>query len=146
MGSIQLFVSNYQLPKPIEPRVARFNHPPLGFETGVLHFRKFFFSARTDMRRITSSNHFSLRLITGISSIGTKIFLFIFHNRLDNFSAQNGFKLTDIMPVRSGYDDGQRDATAVHKQMAFASFFSPGLWGLPQNFPAPTEPCTYSRL
>ena len=41
-------------------------------------------------------------------------------------------KLTDVMSIRPGDDQRQRGATAVHKNMAFASLFFPGLSGSDQ--------------
>ena len=81
------------------------------------------------MWRVARNKHYLPGSIASICSIGTKMFFDFFYailqGRLGNPPSQNGCKLTDIMPVRSGYDDGQRDATAVHKQMPFASFFFP---------------------
>jgi hypothetical protein len=74
------------------------------------------------------------------------MFFFMLHEGRDNSPLQNKRKLAGIMPVRSGYDDGQRDATPVHKQMSFASFFSPDPWDLPRNSPAPTGLCSCCRL
>jgi hypothetical protein len=48
--------------------------------------------------------------------------------------------LTDVMSVGPGNDQRQRDATAVHKDMALASLFSPGPWDsapLPPALKAP---------
>ena len=44
---------------------------------------------------------------------------------LDNNGVQHGFKLRHVMSIGSGRDERQRDATAVHQQMAFAPIFSP---------------------
>jgi len=49
-------------------------------------------------------------------------------------------ELTDVMSVGPGNDQRQRDATAVHKDMALASLFSPGPWDsapLPPALKAP---------
>ena len=39
---------------------------------------------------------------------------------------KHGFELGDVMPIGSGHDERQRDATTVHQQMALAPIFSPG--------------------
>jgi len=146
MGSVQFLISNYQLAKSIEPGMTCFNYPTTCLEVGIFCFFKFFFAARANMRSVTRSNYFLFRFITGICCIGAQIFLFILHYRLDNFPTQNCIKLANIMPVRSGYDDGQRDSTSVHKNVSLASFFFPDPWDLPQSFLAPMETCTCYHL
>ena len=45
--------------------------------------------------------------------------------------------LGDIMPIGSGHDDRQRDATTVHQQMALAPIFFPDPSGLARRLPVP---------
>jgi len=45
----------------------------------------------------------------------------------DDDGIEHGGELTDVMSIRPGDDQRQRDATCVHQEMALASFFSPGL-------------------
>ena len=97
------------------------------------------------MRRVPGSNHFFPRPITDKGRVSTEMFFFILHEGRDGPPFQNSVKLADIMTVRSGYDDGQRDTTTVYEQMAFAAFFSPGPWDLPQHSRAPTELCSCLR-
>jgi hypothetical protein len=149
MGNVEFFITNYQLPEPVEPGMTQLNDPTPRFETWGSLFFNFFFTSWTDMWRVPGSNHYLPRPFTGKGRIGTKMFLFFFfilRCGCDDSPSQNGCKLADIMPVRSGYDDGQRDATPFHKQMSFASFFFPDPWGLPRNFPVPAGLCTYSHL
>ena len=47
------------------------------------------------------------------------------HFALDPDGRQNGIELRNIMPVRSGHDERQGDATAVDQQMTLAPIFSP---------------------
>jgi len=42
---------------------------------------------------------------------------------------KNRLQLRNIMPIGSGHDERQRDATPVHQQMALAPIFSPDPWG-----------------
>lgn len=56
---------------------------------------------------------------------------------LDNDGIEHGFQLGDVMPVCSGHDERQRDATSVHQQMAFAPIFFPDRWDWVQRFPVP---------
>ena len=64
---------------------------------------------------------------------------------LDNNGVQHGFKLRHVMSVCSGHDERQRNATAVHQQMAFAPIFSPCRWDWVQRFPVPMAPSSSPR-
>lgn len=57
---------------------------------------------------------------------------------LDHDGRQDGVQLRDIMPVRSGHDERQGDATPVDQQMTLASIFFPDQsdWGRPVLVPA----------
>jgi hypothetical protein len=44
----------------------------------------------------------------------------------NNECIQEGFKLGYIVPVSSGYDQGQRHSHTVYEHMAFAAVFFPG--------------------
>ena len=56
---------------------------------------------------------------------------------LDHDRLQHGLQLRDIMPVGSGHDERQRDATTVHQQMAFAPVFFPDPLDLGPRWIAP---------
>ena len=58
----------------------------------------------------------------------------------DHDGRQNRIQLRHIMPVRSGHDERQGDATAVDQQVALASFFSPDPSDWLQSALAPVEP------
>ena len=51
--------------------------------------------------------------------------LFGMSSRFSDSIFQNLVHLCDIMPISSGYDDRQRDATLVDKNMSFGSIFFP---------------------
>src|SRR4030067_878722 len=61
--------------------------------------------------------------------------------RLNQLCAQ----LRNIMPVSSGHDDRQRDATTVHQQMALAPIFFPDPLDWVQRFPEPAVPSSSPR-
>lgn len=44
---------------------------------------------------------------------------------VSNHPIESGFQQFGIMPIGSADDEGERDATAVGEQAAFASVFSP---------------------
>jgi len=48
---------------------------------------------------------------------------------LNHDGIENGRQLRNIMPIGSGHDERQRDATSVYQQMALAPIFSPDPWG-----------------
>lgn len=59
---------------------------------------------------------------------------------LDEDGVKHRIKLLAVMDVGSAHDERQRDATAVHQQVAFASLFSPGPSGSARQLLAPMAP------
>ena len=55
------------------------------------------------------------------------------HLTFDHDRRQDGVELRDVMPVRSGHDERQGDATCVDQQVTLAPIFSPDQsgWGRP---------------
>jgi hypothetical protein len=102
--------------------MAGFHYPEPRFEERIFHFLTLFFTAYPHMRNIPGFPHGSAKSGSGIASVSAKIFLLILHNGFRNPALRHSFQLADIIPVVSGHDDGQRDATFVHKNMAFCSF------------------------
>ncbi len=76
-----------------------------------------------------SANDLKGRL-SGLSGIGTQVGLdfFIWFNR-DDTCIQDRLKLSDIVTIRSGYDEQQRDSMPAYQQMSLVPFF-PRLVGL----------------
>lgn len=74
-----------------------------------------------------------------IPFVGTKILL---HSRAhigtpDNNAVEKHLQLRNIMPIRPGYDEGQRDATLVYENVTLCSHFFPGPWGLARRTRVP---------
>ena len=86
------------------------------------------------MRHISGFTNSGRKIVPCIAGIRTQIFYLSLHNRLSDFALQHCGKLSRIMPIGSGYDDRQRDATLIDQQMSFYSFFSPYPSGLRRNF------------
>ena len=67
------------------------------------------------------------RRCTGVAGIGAQVFVpsdWRAGSVYDD-GVEYRFQLRDIMPIGSGRDERQRDATTVHQQMAFAPNFFP---------------------
>ena len=59
---------------------------------------------------------------------------------LDNNCTEHRIKPLAVMDIGPAHDERQRDATAVHQQMAFASLFSPGPSGSGRQLLVPMVP------
>lgn len=62
------------------------------------------------------------------------------HLALDHDGRQDGVELCNVMPVRSGHDERQGDATAVDQQVTLAPIFSPDQSGWIRPALVPVEP------
>lgn len=146
MSSIQFFIADGQLTKPVEQGMAGFHYPAARFKRWIQSFLPLFFSPRPNVRFISRSKHHPQLFISNVSCIGAEFFFFMRHDRRYSFALENRPKLGGVMPVRPGHDDGQRDATPVHKNMALASFFFPDPWGSPRNSQALAALYSYCHL
>src|SRR3989339_888674 len=84
-------------------------------------FRLDFLTAATYMRDIVPVDYALVCRFTVIAFVGAKV-LKLFCLRLWSFNdnaIQDDLQLSYIMPIRSGDDDRERDATLFHQQMAF---------------------------
>ncbi len=118
----KLLVSDQQLSEAIEPGVGRFHHPPSISRRASTSALLSGYAWRISVGAYLLASRFSIvsliRIQEPLSSSGGS------HD--DGF--KHGNKLTDVMTVRSGNDQRQRDAMSVHQEMPLASFFSPGQW------------------
>ena len=62
------------------------------------------------------------------------------HLARDHDAGQDCVELRNVMPIRSGHDERQGDATAVDPQMTLAPIFSPGQSGWARPALVPVEP------
>ena len=77
-----------------------------------------------------------------ISSIGTQVLAApgVRGLALDHDGLQHLLELCDVMLIGPGHDERQRDATAVHQQVALAPFFFPDRSGWAPPPVAPRAP------
>ena len=82
------------------------------------------------------------RGLPAISGIQTQMFGAALgrHLSLDHDGGQDGVELRNIMPVRSGHDERQGDATAVDQQVTLAPIFFPDQSGWARPALVPVEP------
>ena len=66
-----------------------------------------------------------------IASVGAQVLAATHARRfaLDHDGLQHCVELRDVMLIRSGHDERQRDSTAVYQQMTLAPFPDPSGWG-----------------
>ena len=96
-----------------------------------------------DMRNVAMRLNDRQRRCTGVAGIGAQVFVpsdWRAGSVYDD-GVEYRFQLRDIMPIGSGRDERQRDATTVHQQMAFAPIFFPYRWDWIQQS---TEPAALS--
>ena len=80
--------------------------------------------------------------LAAISGIGAKVLAASNSWRLalDHDGLQHMVELRDVMPIGSGHDERQRDATAVHQKVALAPLFFPDPSGCVPRPLAPGAP------
>ncbi len=96
----------------------------------VMRFFRFFFSPGSYMGNVAMSTDDLLSRFTRISGIGAQVGMDLSLCCLDGIDRnhagiQDGFKLADIVTVRPGDDERQRDPTLVYQQMPLAPLFFP---------------------
>lgn len=79
------------------------------------------------MRNVAMSVDDLQRGLATVSGIQAQVLGTTLRGRLalNHDGRQDGGKLRDMMPVRSGYDERQGDATPVDQQMSLACISSP---------------------
>ena len=123
----KLFISDKQLPEAVEPGVRCFNHPAT-----VLRRAPSSTLLPDHPRRIAPGKNLLANSFSIISLVRIQESL-PFVGKGDDHGIQYGTELTDVMSVRSGNDQRQRDATRVHQKMALGPFFSPDPWDSGQS-------------
>lgn len=118
----KFFIPDQQLPEAVEPGVRCFNHPAT-----VLRGAPSSTLLPDHPRRIASGENLLANSFSIISLVRIQESL-PFVGEGDDHGIQYGTKLTDVMSVRSGNDQRQRDATCVHQEMALGPFFFPDPW------------------
>ena len=122
--------------------MADFNNPTSGFLSGMPLLGLLLLRAAGHVRNVAMALNDFQRGLAAISRIKTQMLGTTIgrHFALDPDGRQDGVELRNIMPVRSGHDERQRDATAVDQQMTLAPIFSPDPSGLARLALVPEAP------
>lgn len=123
----KLLIPDKQLPEPVEPGVRCLNNPP-----PVLRRAPSSPLLPDDSRCIASGANLLTNRFSIISLIRIQKPL-SFVRKGNDHGIKHGTELADVMSVRSGNDQRQRDATCVHQEMALGPFFSPDPWDSGQS-------------
>jgi len=141
-AALELLIAHQQFAKPVEPTMADLNNPTSGFLFGMPLFGLVLLGATGHMRNIAVALNDIQRRLAAISGIQTQMFGAALgrYLSLDHDGGQDGLELRNIMPVRSGHDERQGDATAVDQQMTLAPIFFPDQSGSARPALVPVEP------
>lgn len=127
----ELLIPDKQLPEAVEPGMCRLHDPP-----SILRRSSSSALLSCDPGHVTSGPDLLPNGFPVIPLIRIQEALPFVRNGNDN-CVEHSNKLTDVMSIRSGNDQRQRDATAVHQEMALASPFFPDLWDSVRSLPVP---------
>ena len=140
--AFELFIPHEQFAKAIEPAMRDLHHPAPGALRGMPPLLVGFLPAPFDVGNVAMFFNGAKRRSTGIASIGTQMLAASLRwcGTLHRDGIKDHGNLADIMSVCPGYDDRQRDATAVHQQVTLAPIFSPDPSGWVRQIPEPAVP------
>ena len=141
-AALKFLIAHQQLAKTVEPTMADLNNPSSSFLSGMPLLGLLLLGATGHMRNVAMAlNDFQYRL-AAISGIQTQMLgaTLDWHLALDHDGRQDCVELRDIMPVRSGHDERQGDATTVDQQVTLASIFFPDQSGCARPALVPVEP------
>ncbi len=99
-------------------------NPSAGFEIWIVFLFLNLFPTLLDVRDVIPFFDNFLSWLAGITFICAKVLDNII-GTVNHDLIEHSLKLADVMSVCPCYDYRQRDATAVHEDMALAAFFSP---------------------
>ena len=134
-AALKFLVSHQQLSKAVEPAMTDLNNPASSLLAGMTLLGFLLLRATGHMRDVAVAlNDFQRRLAT-VSGISAQMLGLTLkrHLAFDHDRRQDGVELRDVMPVRSGHDERQGDATSVDQQVTLAPIFFPDQsdWGRP---------------
>ena len=138
----ELFIAHQQLAKTVEPTMTDLDNPTSGFLSGMPLLGLVLLGATGHMRNIVVTLNDIQRWLPAIAGIQTQMLgaTLGWHLALDHDGGQDCVELRDIMPVRSGHDERQGDATAVDQQVTLASIFFPDQSGCARPALVPVGP------
>ena len=138
-AALKFLIAHQQLAKAIEPTMADLNNPTSGLLSGMPLLGLLLLCATGHMRNVAMALNDLQRRLAAISGIQTQMLgaTLSRHLALDHDGRQDCVELRNVMPVRSGHDERQGDATAVDQQVTLAPIFFPDQsgWGRPAFVP-----------
>lgn len=125
--TVKFFIANQQFAEAIEPTMTDLHNPTAGFLSGMPLLGLLLLRAAGYMRNVAVTLNDLQRRLSAIPGIKTQMLGATLgrHLALDHDGRQDGVELRNVMPVRSGYDERQGDATAVDQQVTLAPIFFP---------------------
>lgn len=141
-ATLKFFIAHQQFAKAVEPTMADLNNPTSGFLSGMPLLGFFLLRATGHMRNVAMALNDLQRRLAAISGIQTQMFgaTLSRHLALDHYGRQDCVELRNVMPVRSGHDERQGDATAVDQQVTLAPIFFPDQSGWARPALVPVAP------
>lgn len=141
-AALEFLIAHQQLAKAVEPAMANLNNPTPGFLFGMPLLCLLLLRAAGHMRNVAMALSDLQRWLSAISGIQTQMFgaTLSRHLALDHDGRPDCVELRNVMPVRSGHDERQGDATAVDQQVTLAPIFSPDRSGWARPALVPVEP------
>lgn len=119
----KLLISDQEFSEPVEPRMCSFHNP-----ASVLGWTSTSSLLLCNPWSISTRAYLFVYRVSVIAFIRTQEPLFPLR-KAKNDGIEHCTELTDVMSIRPGNDQQQRDATTVHQDVSLASPFFPGLWG-----------------
>jgi len=122
--------------------MADLNNPASGFLSRMQLLGLLLLGATGHMRNVIMALNDFQRWLAAISGIQTQMLGATLGRRLalDHDGRQHCVELRNIMPIRSGHDERQGDATAVDQQVTLAPIFFPDPSGWARPALVPVEP------
>ena len=137
--ALKFLISHQQLAKSVEPAMADLNDPTSRFLPRMALLGLFLLCPTGHMRNVAMALDDLQRRLAAISGIQAQMLGATLgrYLTLDHNGGQDGVELRNVMAVRSGHDERQGDATAVHQQVTLAPIFFPDQsgWGRPALVP-----------
>ena len=141
-AALKFLVPHEQLAEAVEPTVADLDHPASGFLRRITPLGIGLFATINDVGNVAVRLDDLQCPLASVSGIGAQV-LAASHARclaLDHDGFENHVELRDVMSIGSCHDERQRDATAVHQQVALAPLFFPDPSGCAPQPLAPGAP------
>jgi len=141
-ATLKFLIAHQQLAKTVEPTMADLNNPTSGFLSGMLLLCLLLLRAAGHMRNVAMALNDLQRGLAAISGIQTQMLGATLgrYLALDHDGRQDCVELRNVMPVRSGHDERQGDATAVDQQVTLAPIFFPDQSGWARPALVPVAP------